>query len=138
MANRRPDAWGKPSTDRQRKKGGSDASFRAEEDEEETRHFRTKALEFRRRFDMPPEERLVNYYACSYWKSRLPRQGWLFLSVHHLCFYSFLLGKETKVALRWTDITHVERNASTLSFGNKKSAIDSKSTLNRLPHLSRV
>ena len=43
-------------------------------------------------------------YSCSYWKGKLPRQGWLYLSVNHLCFYSYLLGKETKLVIRWTDI----------------------------------
>lgn len=48
----------------------------------------------RKQFGMPEGEKLVNYYSCSYWKGRMPRQGWLYLTVNHLCFYSFLLGKE--------------------------------------------
>lgn len=44
-------------------------------------------------------------YSCSYWKSRVPRQGWMYLSVHHLCFYSFLMGREAKLIIRWTDVT---------------------------------
>lgn len=52
----------------------------------------------RKLFGMPEEEKLVNYYSCSYWKGRVPRQGWLYLSINHLCFYSFLLGKEGTVS----------------------------------------
>lgn len=48
----------------------------------------------RKQFGMPEGEKLVNYYSCSFWKGRVPRQGWLYLTVNHLCFYSFLLGKE--------------------------------------------
>ena len=48
---------------------------------------------------------LLTDYSCSYWKGKVPRQGWLYLSVNHMCFYSFLMGKEAKVILRWTDIT---------------------------------
>lgn len=51
----------------------------------------------RKQFGMPEGEKLVNYYSCSFWKGRVPRQGWLYLTVNHLCFYSFLLGKEGKV-----------------------------------------
>jgi len=29
----------------------------------------------------------------------------MYLSINHMCFYSFLMGKEAKVILRWTDIT---------------------------------
>lgn len=52
----------------------------------------------RKQFGMPEGEKLVNYYSCSFWKGRVPRQGWLYLTVNHLCFYSFLLGKEGEVA----------------------------------------
>ena len=63
---------------------------------------------FHKLFNMPPEEKLVSYYSCSYWKGRVPRQGWMYLSVNHLCFYSFLMGGEAKLIIRWTDITKLE------------------------------
>ncbi|TDH07258.1 hypothetical protein EPR50_G00104050 [Perca flavescens] len=65
-----------------------------EEPEEDCGKFREAELKMRRLFGMPEEEKLVNYYSCSFWKGRVPRQGWLYLSINHLCFYSFLLGKE--------------------------------------------
>lgn len=65
-----------------------------EEHVEECGKFLEAELKMRRLFGMPDEEKLVNYYSCSYWKGRVPRQGWLYLSINHLCFYSFLLGKE--------------------------------------------
>uniref|UniRef100_A0A672GFR5 TBC1 domain family member 9B n=1 Tax=Salarias fasciatus TaxID=181472 RepID=A0A672GFR5_SALFA len=68
----------------------------------------------RKLFGMPNEEKLVNYYSCSYWKGRVPRQGWLYLSVNHLCFYSFLLGKEVTLVVPWTEVTQLEKNATLL------------------------
>ncbi|XP_063851572.1 TBC1 domain family member 9-like isoform X1 [Scylla paramamosain] len=67
--------------------------------------FKAVSFKFRKLFNMPEGEKLVNYYSCSYWHNRLPRQGWLYLSVNYLCFYSFLLGKETRVIVRWRDVT---------------------------------
>jgi len=69
---------------------------------------REAVARFQKLFNMPPEEKLVNYYSCSYWKGRVPRQGWMYLSVNHLCFYSFLMGGEAKLIIRWTDITKLE------------------------------
>lgn len=43
-------------------------------------------------------------YACSHWDSKLPRQGWMYLSSNHLCFYS-LMGKRLIVTLPWTDVS---------------------------------
>jgi len=72
------------------------------------------SIKFRRLFEMPVEEKLVNYYSCSYWKNRVPRQGWLYLSINHLCFYSFLLGKEAKLIIRWADVTKMDKNNTLL------------------------
>ena len=49
--------------------------------------------------------------AASYWKG-VPRQGWLYLSISHLSFYSFILGREVKVRLRWTDIVSIDKSNS--------------------------
>ncbi|XP_033751283.1 TBC1 domain family member 9-like [Pecten maximus] len=78
------------------------------EDDDETKRYKTATRKFMKLFNMPKEEKLVNYYSCSYWKSRMPRQGWMYLSVNHLCFYSFLLGREDKVIIRWTDILKLD------------------------------
>ncbi|ELT95953.1 hypothetical protein CAPTEDRAFT_186677 [Capitella teleta] len=84
------------------------------EDEEDSSGFKSSLKKFRRLFNMPPEERLVNYYSCSVWKGRVPRQGWMYLSVNHFCFYSFLMGKEAKIITRWTDVTKLERGNNLL------------------------
>ncbi|XP_060935318.1 TBC1 domain family member 9B isoform X1 [Limanda limanda] len=84
------------------------------EQEEDCGKFREAELKMRRLFGMPDEEKLVNYYSCSYWKGRVPRQGWLYLSVNHLCFYSFLLGKEVSLVVPWTEVTQLEKNATLL------------------------
>ncbi|XP_047441036.1 TBC1 domain family member 9B isoform X2 [Mugil cephalus] len=83
-----------------------------EEQEEDSGKFREAELKMRKLFGMPEEEKLVNYYSCSYWKGRVPRQGWLYLSVNHLCFYSFLLGKEVTLVVPWTEVTQLEKNAT--------------------------
>ncbi|XP_072112294.1 TBC1 domain family member 9 isoform X3 [Mobula birostris] len=83
-------------------------------EDDDTDKFKEAILKFRKLFGMPEEEKLVNYYSCSYWKGRVPRQGWMYLSINHLCFYSFLLGKEAKLVIRWADVIQLEKNATLL------------------------
>uniref|UniRef100_A0A8C1X9Y1 TBC1 domain family member 9 n=1 Tax=Cyprinus carpio TaxID=7962 RepID=A0A8C1X9Y1_CYPCA len=83
-------------------------------EDDDTDKFKEAIAKFRKLFIMPEEEKLVNYYSCSYWKGKVPRQGWLYLSINHLCFYSYLLGKEAKLVIRWADVTQLEKNATLL------------------------
>ncbi|XP_078509668.1 TBC1 domain family member 9B isoform X2 [Lissotriton helveticus] len=83
-------------------------------DEEDPGKFREAEVKMRKLFGMPEVEKLVNYYSCSYWKGRVPRQGWLYLTVNHLCFYSFLLGKEVTLVVQWLDVTQLDKNATML------------------------
>ncbi|BES97863.1 GRAM [Nesidiocoris tenuis] len=62
----------------------------------------------RRIFNLPPDEKFVNYYSCSYWNGRVPLQGWLYLTIRHLCFYAFVFGKEKKVVIRWSDVIKLD------------------------------
>ncbi|XP_019848868.1 PREDICTED: TBC1 domain family member 9B-like [Amphimedon queenslandica] len=73
--------------------------------------FRDVERRFVKQFEMPQEEKLVNYYACSYWKGNFPRQGWLYLSINHLCFYSFLMGSVTTVIIRWSEVKDITRKS---------------------------
>ncbi|XP_077490901.1 TBC1 domain family member 8/9 [Amblyomma americanum] len=78
--------------------------------DQDNAQFRVNANRFTTVFNLPPQEKLVNYYSCSFWKGKLPQQGWLYLSMQHLAFHSFLFGQTTRLLLRWTDITTLERS----------------------------
>ncbi|MBN3322816.1 TBCD8 protein, partial [Atractosteus spatula] len=80
--------------------------------EEDPERFREASLKFEMRFGLPSSEKLVHCYSCCCWKGRVPRQGWLYLSINHLAFYSFLLGKEVKMVIPWADVTRLERTTS--------------------------
>ncbi|WAR01695.1 TBCD9-like protein, partial [Mya arenaria] len=83
-------------------------------EDEEAASFKSATRKFMKLFNMPREEKLVNHYSCSYWKGKVPRQGWMYLSINHLCFYSFLMGKEAKVIVRWTDIMKLAKGSNML------------------------
>ncbi|XP_036737306.2 TBC1 domain family member 8 isoform X3 [Manis pentadactyla] len=89
-----------------------ETSSRLAELEEEPEKFREALVKFEARFNFPEAEKLVTYYSCCCWKGRVPRQGWLYLSTNHLCFYSFLLGKELKLVVPWVDIQKLERTSN--------------------------
>lgn len=78
----------------------------------ESFQYKVASVKFSRLFNMPEEEKLVNYYSCCYWKKRLPCQGWLYLSVNHMCFHSQLFGKDVKLVIRWVDVMQIEKNDS--------------------------
>ncbi|KAI9092428.1 rab-GTPase-TBC domain-containing protein [Phlyctochytrium arcticum] len=73
--------------------------------------FRAAARSWRQSFSLPEEERLVNFYSCSYHK-KLLNQGWMYLSMSHLCFYSLVFGVETKVMIELKDIEELARDKS--------------------------
>uniref|UniRef100_A0A915NFM3 GRAM domain-containing protein n=1 Tax=Meloidogyne javanica TaxID=6303 RepID=A0A915NFM3_MELJA len=88
-----------------------------DEEEDELEQVTNAAIlrKFQKLFEMSADEKLVNYYSCSYWKGNKPFQGKLYLSVNFLCFYSFIVGNELIVKLRWTDVLKMSHNNSMLS-----------------------
>nr|XP_023438363.2 TBC1 domain family member 8 isoform X2 [Dasypus novemcinctus] len=89
-----------------------ETSSKLAEQEEEPEKFREALVKFEARFNFPEAEKLVTFYSCCCWKGRVPRQGWLYLSINHLCFYSFFLGKELKLVVPWVDIQKLERTSN--------------------------
>uniref|UniRef100_A0A3B4XS84 TBC1 domain family member 8B n=1 Tax=Seriola lalandi dorsalis TaxID=1841481 RepID=A0A3B4XS84_SERLL len=79
--------------------------------EDDPEKFREALLRFEKWFELPPEEKLVTYYSCSYWKGKVPCQGWLYLSTNFLCFYSYLLGAEVKLVISWDEIWRLEKTS---------------------------
>lgn len=48
----------------------------------------------------------------SYWKGRIPRQGWIYLSVNYCSFHAYILGMNTKVCIRWSEIIELSKKNS--------------------------
>uniref|UniRef100_A0A672JK16 TBC1 domain family member 8B n=1 Tax=Salarias fasciatus TaxID=181472 RepID=A0A672JK16_SALFA len=82
--------------------------------EEDPEKFREALLRFEKWFELPSEEKLVTYYSCSYWKGKVPCQGWLYLSTNFLCFYSYLLGSEVKLVISWDEIWRLEKTSNVI------------------------
>ncbi|XP_050504861.1 TBC1 domain family member 9 isoform X1 [Diabrotica virgifera virgifera] len=74
-------------------------------EDEDTKSFKSTTDKYHSLFQLPLDEKLVNYYSCSYWKGKLPRQGWMYLSINYCCFHAFILGTDTKVCIRWSEVT---------------------------------
>jgi hypothetical protein len=73
--------------------------------------FRQAARSWRQIFHIPEAERLVSFYSCCY-DRKLSNQGWMYISVSHLYFYSFVLGTETKVIIEYKDIKQLDKDKS--------------------------
>ncbi|KAJ6663251.1 hypothetical protein lerEdw1_010387 [Lerista edwardsae] len=82
--------------------------------EEDPEKFREAHLKFEKCFGLPEQEKLVTYYSCSYWRGRVPCQGWLYLSTSFLSFYSFLLGAEIKLIIAWDEISKLEKTSNVI------------------------
>ncbi|KAK1882939.1 TBC1 domain family member 8B [Dissostichus eleginoides] len=82
--------------------------------EEDPEKFREALFKFEKWFELPPQEKLVTYYSCSYWRGKVPCQGWLYLSTNFLCFYSYLLGSEVKLILSWDEIWRLEKTTNVI------------------------
>uniref|UniRef100_A0A674P4H5 TBC1 domain family member 8B n=1 Tax=Takifugu rubripes TaxID=31033 RepID=A0A674P4H5_TAKRU len=82
--------------------------------EDDPEKFREALLRFEKWFELPAEEKLVTYYSCSYWKGKVPCQGWLYLSTNFLCFYSFLLGSEVKLIISWDEVWRLEKTSNVI------------------------
>ncbi|XP_063809519.1 TBC1 domain family member 8 isoform X2 [Pseudophryne corroboree] len=91
-----------------------ETSSKLAEQEEDPEKFRDGLVKFESRFNFPEAEKLITFYSCCCWKGRVPRQGWLYLSINHLCFYSFFLGKELKLVIPWVDVQKLERASNVL------------------------
>ncbi|KAJ3314442.1 hypothetical protein HDV04_000424 [Boothiomyces sp. JEL0838] len=73
--------------------------------------YRAAARSWRQLFRMPEEEKFVNFYSCSY-HQKLLNQGWLYISMSYICFYSSILGAETKVVIELKQITEISKERS--------------------------
>ncbi|KAJ8401828.1 hypothetical protein AAFF_G00377990 [Aldrovandia affinis] len=82
--------------------------------EEDPEKFREALLRFEKWFGLPEREKLVTYYSCSYWRGRVPCQGWLYLSTNFLSFYSYLLGAEVKLIISWDEIWKLEKTSNVI------------------------
>ncbi|KAG6937134.1 TBC1 domain family member 8B [Chelydra serpentina] len=82
--------------------------------EDDPEKFREAILKFEKCFGLAEQEKLVTYYSCSYWRGRVPCQGWLYLSTNFLSFYSFLLGAEIKLVISWDEISKLEKTSNVI------------------------
>ncbi|XP_039963807.1 TBC1 domain family member 9 [Bactrocera tryoni] len=81
-----------------------------QDESDESANFKVSASKFQTLFEMPKEERLVNTYACTYVKNKIPNQGNLYISLNHICFYSYMLGSETKRVIRFAELEDIKRH----------------------------
>ncbi|KAI8870041.1 TBC-domain-containing protein [Ramicandelaber brevisporus] len=81
-------------------------------DPAEEEKFRAAARTFRKTFDMPNTERLVNYYSAGFHRGLMVHQGWVYISEHYVCFYSYFLGMESKVTIELREIASLTREKS--------------------------
>uniref|UniRef100_A0A8C7UR18 TBC1 domain family member 8B n=1 Tax=Oncorhynchus mykiss TaxID=8022 RepID=A0A8C7UR18_ONCMY len=88
--------------------------------EDDPEKFREALLRFEKWFDLPQKEKLVTYYSCSYWRGRVPCQGWLYLSTNFLnCQASSIyLYLDTVLSFHlvvsWNEIWRLEKTSNVI------------------------
>lgn len=105
-----------------------ETSSKLAEQEEDPEKFREALVKFESRFNFPEAEKLITYYSCCCWKGKVPRQGWLYLSINHLCFYSFFLGKECKFKCIRNLRLGRDKNLTTFESKNTQSSYEKPSS----------
>nr|CAG8515135.1 10672_t:CDS:10 [Entrophospora candida] len=83
--------------------------YKGTDEVSEDESVRSASRAFHQTFDISPNERLVNFYSCAY---HGVSQGWMYISENYLCFYSFLLGIETKVIIELKDVRNLTKEKS--------------------------
>ncbi|KAJ2867924.1 GTPase activating protein (GAP) [Coemansia aciculifera] len=76
------------------------------------RKMRAAATTFRQTFDVGRSENLVTYYSCALQRNFMLHQGWLYLSEHFFCFYSYMFGSEKKIIFELRDIKDLAKAKS--------------------------
>ncbi|KAI9325982.1 rab-GTPase-TBC domain-containing protein [Zopfochytrium polystomum] len=115
------------------------ASTEKETDEKsDDAKFRAASRAWRQIFRLPENERLVNFYSCAYHK-KLMNQGWMYVSTSYLCFYSFVLGVESKVVIELKDVEELQKEKSKRGFQHLFSNLFSRDeTFDLLEYLITV
>ncbi|KAJ1813209.1 GTPase activating protein (GAP), partial [Coemansia sp. RSA 2598] len=76
------------------------------------RKMRAATTTFRQTFDVGRAENLVTYYSCALQSGFMLHQGWLYLSEHYFCFYSYMFGSEKKLMFQLRDIKDLQKAKS--------------------------
>nr|QID77657.1 C2 and GRAM domain-containing protein [Triticum aestivum] len=74
-------------------------------------------LAFRKLFNLPPEEFLIDDFTC-HLKRKMPLQGRVFFSPRIIGFYSNIFGHKTKFFFLWEDVDDIQVIPPTLSIGS--------------------
>ncbi|KAL7668147.1 hypothetical protein ACOME3_008862 [Neoechinorhynchus agilis] len=61
------------------------------------------------------DDKLLKYCSCCHWNHVIPRQGWMYISTEHLCFYAFFMGRDFKIAIKYLDITDLKHSTNQIS-----------------------
>ncbi|KAK9763293.1 GTPase activating protein (GAP), variant 2 [Basidiobolus ranarum] len=88
------------------------SSLDAGDDSASDENMRAATRAFRQTFGLPTSERLVNFYSCGYNRNFMINQGWMYISEHYLCFYSFILGIEAKIQISLREIDSLHKETS--------------------------